>query len=72
MKNVLSLKIITVIVLLIIPLLTETIFQELTAKEVVQKADKNMRGDTSLAKMTIKIIRPTWSREMDMKAWSKR
>ena len=57
--------------MLILPFLAITIFQELTAKEVVQKADKNMRGDTSLAKMTIKIVRPTWDREMDMIAWSK-
>ena len=30
-----------------------------------------MRGKTSQADITIKIIRPTWSREMNMKAWSK-
>ena len=30
-----------------------------------------MRGKTSKADITIKIIRPTWSREMNMKAWSK-
>lgn len=71
MKNVLSFKFLTGIILMILPLLAMPIFQELTAKEVVEKADKNMRGDTSQAKMTIKIIRPTWSREMDMKAWSK-
>lgn len=71
MKNVLSMKIIAVIVLLIIPLLVITIFQEPTAKEVVQRADKNMRGETSQATMTIRIVRPTWNREMDMKAWSK-
>lgn len=50
-----------------------TIFsqQELAAKEVVKIADDNMRGKTSKADITIKIIRPTWSREMEMKAWSK-
>ena len=45
--------------------------QNLSAKEIVQKADDNMRGKTSEAAITIKIIRPTWSREMNMKAWSK-
>ena len=59
------------IILLIIPFMAMSIFQEPTAKEVVQKADKNIRGETSQAKMTIKIIRPTWSREMEMKTWSK-
>ncbi|GGK50424.1 MULTISPECIES: outer membrane lipoprotein-sorting protein [Flavobacteriaceae] len=45
--------------------------QNLSAKEIVKKADDNMRGKTSEADITIKIIRPTWSREMNMKAWSK-
>lgn len=45
--------------------------QDLTAKDIVKKADDNMRGKTSQANITIKIIRPTWSREMTMKAWSK-
>ncbi len=50
-----------------------TIFsqQNLSAKDIVKKADDNMRGKTSQAAITIKIIRPTWSREMNMKAWSK-
>ncbi|MGB5668773.1 MAG: outer membrane lipoprotein-sorting protein [Maribacter sp.] len=45
--------------------------QDLSAKDIVKKADENMRGKTSLADITIRIIRPTWSREMNMKAWSK-
>tara|TARA_R110001583_G_scaffold159486_1_gene311326 strand:- start:5086 stop:5856 length:771 start_codon:yes stop_codon:yes gene_type:complete len=45
--------------------------QDLSAKDIVEKADDNMRGKTSKADITIKIIRPTWSREMNMKAWSK-
>jgi len=45
--------------------------QNLSAKDIVRKADNNMRGKTSKADITIKIFRPTWSREMNMKAWSK-
>ncbi len=41
------------------------------AKEIVRKADDHMRGTTSFAVMTIQIVRPTWSREMSMKTWSK-
>jgi len=41
------------------------------AKEIVQKADQKVRGETSKADMTMKIERPTWSRTVDMKAWSK-
>lgn len=45
--------------------------QDLMAKDIVKKSDDNMRGKTSQADITIKIIRPTWHREMTMKAWSK-
>ena len=45
--------------------------QNLSATYIVKKADDNMRGKTSQALITIKIIRPTWGREMNMKAWSK-
>jgi outer membrane lipoprotein-sorting protein len=42
-----------------------------TAKEIVQKADEKMRGKTSQATITIKTIRPSWSREMTVKTWMK-
>jgi outer membrane lipoprotein-sorting protein len=42
-----------------------------TAKEIVQKADEKLRGTTSQVELTIKTIRPTWSRSMDVKAWMK-
>ncbi|HEX6846435.1 MAG TPA: outer membrane lipoprotein-sorting protein [Chitinophagaceae bacterium] len=42
-----------------------------TATEIVQKADEKMRGNTSQATITIKTIRPSWSREMTVKTWMK-
>ena len=45
--------------------------QDLMAKDIVKKSDDNMRGKSSQADITIKIIRPMWHREMTMKAWSK-
>jgi outer membrane lipoprotein-sorting protein len=42
-----------------------------TAKDIVQKADEKMRGTTSQVELTIKTIRPTWTRSMDVKAWMK-
>lgn len=42
-----------------------------TAKEIVQKADEKLRGTTSQAELTIKTIRPNWTRSMDVKAWMK-
>lgn len=43
----------------------------LDAKEIVKISDENMRGKSSHSDITIKIIRPTWSRVMNMKAWTK-
>lgn len=44
--------------------------QELTAKEIVAKADKKNRGETSQGLMEMKIIRPDWERTVEMKNWS--
>ncbi|TAN18098.1 MAG: outer membrane lipoprotein-sorting protein [Chitinophagaceae bacterium] len=41
------------------------------ARSIVQKADEKMRGNTSQVEMTIRTVRPAWSREMDIKAWVK-
>lgn len=41
------------------------------ATALVTAADQNMRGDTQYAEMTMKVVRPDWSRETSMKAWSK-
>lgn len=38
---------------------------------IVKKADEKLRGTTSLVEMTIKTIRPTWSREIVVKTWLK-
>jgi outer membrane lipoprotein-sorting protein len=41
------------------------------AKDIVKKADDKAKGKTSISNITIQIIRPTWSREMSVKGWSK-
>ncbi|WP_440999050.1 outer membrane lipoprotein-sorting protein [Fodinibius sp. SL11] len=40
------------------------------ATEIVKKADEKMRGESSRAQMTMKIVRPAWERSVSMKAWS--
>ena len=45
--------------------------QNLTAKEIIEKADQKQRGETSVGELKMTIIRPTWKREMQMKSWSK-
>jgi outer membrane lipoprotein-sorting protein len=41
------------------------------ATEIVKKADEKARGKTSIATITIQIIRPNWTREMKVKGWTK-
>ena len=60
-----------VVIIFMIPSMNIYSQKDLSAKDIVKKADENMRGKTSLANITIKIIRPSWSREMNMKAWTK-
>jgi len=45
--------------------------QTMTEKEIVKKADDKMRGLTSQGEMTMTIVRPSWSRTITMKTWSK-
>ena len=61
MKNVPFLKMTLGIIIFIMPLITVFSQQNLSATEIVKRADDNMRGKTSEADITIKIIRPTWS-----------
>jgi outer membrane lipoprotein-sorting protein len=59
------------VLLAIIFLSFPTIAQELTATEIIDKADKKNRGETSQGTMTMKIVRPDWERTVEMKSWSK-
>ncbi len=44
---------------------------ELSALEIVERSDEQMRGDSSYTESTMNIIRPTWTRSMSMKSWTK-
>jgi len=49
-----------------------TFSQELTAKQIIEKADGIMKGVKSTkAEMTITTVRPKWTRTMGLKTWSK-
>ena len=46
--------------------------QDLTPQQIVRKADQILKGvETTKASLTIKTVRPKWSREMKLKTWSK-
>jgi outer membrane lipoprotein-sorting protein len=42
-----------------------------TAEEIVKRADDKVRGKTNQADMVMRIVRPTWQREIGLKSWSK-
>jgi outer membrane lipoprotein-sorting protein len=46
--------------------------QELSATEIIRKADEKFKGEmTGYSVMTMTIIRPTWQRTVEFKSWSK-
>ena len=44
---------------------------EITALEIIQRADEKMRGKTNTSIMEMQIIRPTWKRSITMKSWGR-
>ncbi len=42
-----------------------------TAIDIVRAADQKLKGLSSEASMTIRIVRPTWQRDISLKTWSK-
>jgi len=44
--------------------------QNLSATEIVKRADDNRRGKSSFSEISMTIIRPTWTREIGIKSWS--
>ncbi|MBD3239590.1 MAG: outer membrane lipoprotein-sorting protein [Chitinivibrionales bacterium] len=43
----------------------------LTGEEIVRRADKVMRGESSRSELTMTIVRPNWRRSISMKNWTK-
>lgn len=41
-----------------------------SAKNIVQKANELIRANSSYSEISMKIIKPDWSRELEMKVWS--
>lgn len=57
------------LLLIIFPFIILTVEAQ-DATEIIEMADKKMQGNSSTADMIMKIVRPDWSREIRMKAWS--
>ena len=71
MKNILTSLSIAVTGILILSSFGNIKAQELTATEVIEKANDLMRGKSSKGEMTMTIIRPKWERSISFKTWSK-
>lgn len=44
--------------------------QVLSGKDIVEKSELNIRSGTSYAEMEMTIIRPRWTRTIDLKCWT--
>ena len=44
--------------------------QSLTALDIINKADQKVKGKSSSSEIKMSIIRPKWTREITMKAWT--
>lgn len=42
-----------------------------SAFDIVKKSDLAMRGESSYSESTMEIVRPSWTRSMSMKSWTK-
>lgn len=58
-------------ILIIIAIYFSSTIKAQTAIEIVKKADEKLRGTTSIVELTIKTVRPNWTRSMNVKAWMK-
>ena len=61
---------ITLTLLLIIATAGFSFSQELSAREIIQKATDKLNGESSTGTMKMTVVRPSWSREVTMKSWS--
>ncbi len=45
--------------------------KDITAEEIIKRADEKVRGKTNTSTMEMQIIRPTWKRSISMKSWGR-
>lgn len=43
---------------------------QMTARQIIEKADRNMQGKSSISTMTMSIKRPSWERTVGFKNWA--
>ena len=63
-------KTIAATLIIIIALMLNTSLQAQDPREIIRKAEDNMRGDASYTELTMTTVRPRFTREVSMKSWS--
>lgn len=43
--------------------------QDLSGKEIIERADELMRGQTQVARQSMTVVRPSWQRTITFKSW---
>jgi outer membrane lipoprotein-sorting protein len=51
-------------------MISSSFAQDLTAIEIIQRSTDKLNGESSKGTMKMTVVRPTWSREVEMKSWS--
>ena len=51
-------------------LISPTVFAQMSAREIIDAADKKMQGTSSSSEMLMEIVRPDWKREIGIKGWA--
>ncbi len=49
----------------------DTLPKGLTPHEIVDRANKSLRGDSSHANLTMTVVTPKWERQLTVEAWNK-
>lgn len=66
-----SLRILIIFAALTITSGTVSSQNDISARQVIEKADKNMEGESSISTMSMSIVRPNWERTLEFKNWMK-
>lgn len=65
------LRLTTTIIIISLFMGSSIIAQDMTAKQIIEQADKKNRGESMKGIMSMTIVRPKWERTIVMKNWSK-
>ena len=63
-------KTIQITLLIFAASITSQSFAQESARDIVEKSNDLIRSKSSYVELTLKIVKPDWSREIKMKAWA--